>query len=63
MMTTSSFITSPSFCLTPPELGSSTYRQHKSMTGKTESGSSKGISRAHMSAHETLVISKLPAEA
>jgi hypothetical protein len=45
-MTTSSFRTSPSFFPTLPELGSSTFRWHRSMTGRTWSGSSGGTYRA-----------------
>jgi hypothetical protein len=46
MTTTTSFRTSRSFYLTLPELGLSTFRRHKSTTGKTWSGSSEGTSRA-----------------
>jgi hypothetical protein len=52
-MTTSSFGTSPSFSSTLPEPGSSTFRQHRSMTGKTWSGSLEGTSRARTFALET----------
>jgi hypothetical protein len=53
-MTISSFGTSFSFSLTLPEHGLSTFCQHKSMTGKTWSGSSEGTFKERTFAWETL---------